>query len=58
MLPFASSARAVTIITMELLDDTLSGGPRTVTRTLKSPFARASREADYRMAWGFQGEKN
>lgn len=42
-----------TTITMELLDDTLPGGPRTVTRTFKAPFARASREADYRVAWAF-----
>ena len=48
-----------TIITMELLDDTMPGGPRTVTRTFKSPFARASREADYRVAWAFfLGDKN
>jgi hypothetical protein len=47
-----------TVITMELLDDTLPGGPRTVTRTFKSPFARASREADYRVAWAFfEGNK-
>ncbi|MDO8777979.1 MAG: class I SAM-dependent DNA methyltransferase [Burkholderiaceae bacterium] len=47
-----------TIITMELLDDTLPGGPRTVTRTFKAPFARASREADYRVAWAFFTESS
>jgi hypothetical protein len=34
-------------------DDTWPGGPRQVTRTFKAPFARASREDDYRTAWGF-----
>ena len=42
-----------TIVTMEVTDDTLPGGPRQVTRTFKSPFARASREDDYRTAWAF-----
>ena len=30
-----------------------AGGPRQVTRTFKAPFARASREDDYRIAWRF-----
>ena len=42
-----------TVVTMEVLDDTLPGGPRQVTRTFKAPFARASREDDYRTAWAF-----
>ena len=42
-----------TVITMEVTDDTLPGGPRQVTRTFKAPFARASREDDYRVAWAF-----
>jgi hypothetical protein len=40
-----------TVVTMEVTDDTLPGGPRQVTRTFKAPFARASREDDYRVAW-------
>ena len=32
---------------------TLPGGPRHVTRSFKAPFARASREDDYRTAWAF-----
>jgi hypothetical protein len=42
-----------TVVTMEITDDTLPGGPRQVTRTFKAPFARASREDDYRVAWAF-----
>lgn len=42
-----------TVITMTLLDDTWPGGPRTVVRRFTAPFARASREADYRVAWAF-----
>jgi hypothetical protein len=42
-----------TVVTMEVTDDTLPGGPRQVTRTFKAPFARASREDDYRVAWTF-----
>ncbi len=37
--------------TMLVTDDTLPGGPRQVARTFKAPFARASREDDYRVAW-------
>ena len=36
-----------------LTDDTWPGGPCTVGRTCKAPFARASREDDYRIAWAF-----
>lgn len=42
-----------TVVTMEVTDDTLPGGPRQVTRTFKAPFARASREDDYRVVWAF-----
>ncbi len=42
-----------TTITQWLLDDTLPGGPREVQRTYTAPFARASREDDYRLAWAF-----
>lgn len=42
-----------TVVTMEVTDDTLPGGPRQVTRTFKAPFERASREDDYRVAWAF-----
>ena len=42
-----------TVVTMEVTDDTLPGGPRQVIRTFKAPFARASREDDYRVAWAF-----
>jgi hypothetical protein len=42
-----------TTITQWVTDDTLPGGPRTVERTYVAPFARASREDDYRIAWAF-----
>ena len=42
-----------TTITQWLMDDTLPGGPREVLRTYTAPFARASREDDYRVAWAF-----
>ncbi|MFT3801173.1 MAG: class I SAM-dependent DNA methyltransferase [Burkholderiaceae bacterium] len=42
-----------TVITQWLRDDTLPGGPRTVERNWRAPFARANREADYRKAWAF-----
>lgn len=32
---------------------TLPGGSRQVIRTFKAPFARASREDDYRLAWAY-----
>lgn len=47
-----------TVVTMEVTDDTLPGGPRQVIRTFKAPFERASREDDYRMAWAFFEENN
>jgi hypothetical protein len=42
-----------TKIEMTVIDDTLPGGPRQVTRTFVAPFARANREEDYRIAWAF-----
>jgi hypothetical protein len=43
---------------MEVTDDTLPGGPRQVTPTFNAPFARASREDDYRLAWAiFEANK-
>lgn len=42
-----------TTVTQWLMDDTLPGGPREVQRTYTAPFARASREDDYRVAWAF-----
>lgn len=42
-----------TTITQWLMEDTLPGGPREVQRTYTAPFARASREDDYRVAWAF-----
>lgn len=41
------------IVTQWVRDDTLPGGPRTVERRYVAPFARADREADYRIAWPF-----
>ena len=40
------------------MDDTLPGGPREVQRTYTAPFARASREDDYRVAWEFFEESS
>jgi hypothetical protein len=42
-----------TVITMQVIDDTQPGGPRTVERRFVAPFARANREGDYRVAWDF-----
>jgi hypothetical protein len=42
-----------TVVTMQVQDDTQPGGPRTVHRRFIAPFARANREADYRVAWEF-----
>jgi hypothetical protein len=44
-----------TVVTMQVIDDTWPGGPRTVERRFVAPFARANREADYRLAWPFFG---
>jgi hypothetical protein len=40
-------------VTTTVTDDTQPGGPQTRTRTYTAPFALASREADYRIAWDF-----
>lgn len=40
-------------VTQWVTDDTLPGGPRTVERAYTAPFARTSREDDYRTAWAF-----
>lgn len=40
-----------TVVTQWVSDDTLPGGPRTVERRYVAPFALASREDDYRLAW-------
>ena len=46
-----------TVVTMQVIDDTQPGGPRTVERRFVAPFARAHCEADYRLAWEFfEGE--
>jgi len=42
-----------TVVAMVAANDTLPGEPRQVTRTFKAPFARASHEDDYRVAWAF-----
>jgi hypothetical protein len=42
-----------TKVDMTVTDDTLPGGPRQVTRTFTAPFAKASREDDYNVAWEF-----
>jgi hypothetical protein len=47
-----------TTVDMTITDDTLPGGPRQVTHTFKAPFARASREEDYRVAWEFFQNRN
>jgi hypothetical protein len=40
-----------TVATTTVTDDTLPGGPRSVERRYEAPFALASREEDYRIAW-------
>jgi hypothetical protein len=42
-----------TVVTQQVQDDTLPGGPCTVERCYVAPFARADREEDYRIAWDF-----
>jgi hypothetical protein len=48
-----SSLPAGSTVTTTVIDDTQPGGPRTRTRTYTAPFALASREEDYRIAWAF-----
>ena len=40
-----------TVITIQVIDDTWHGGPRTDERRFVAPFARANRETDYWLAW-------
>ena len=49
----AGTLLAGTSVTTTVRDDTQPGGPQTRTRTYTAPFALASREADYRIAWEF-----
>jgi hypothetical protein len=49
----AGKLPAGSTVTTTVLDDTQPGGPRTRTITYKAPFALASREDDYRIAWEF-----
>jgi hypothetical protein len=47
------SLPAGSIVKTTVIDDTQPGGPRACTRTYIAPFALASREEDYRIAWAF-----
>ncbi|MDP2805471.1 MAG: hypothetical protein Q8O24_05960, partial [Gallionellaceae bacterium] len=49
----AGSLPAGSTVTTTVQDDTQPGGPQTRTRSYIAPFALASREADYRIAWDF-----
>jgi len=49
----AGTLPAGSTVTTTVIDDTQPGGPQTRTRTYTAPFALASREADYRIAWVF-----
>ena len=49
----AGSLSAGSTVTTTVIDDTQPGGPQTRTRSYTAPFALASREADYRIAWEF-----
>ncbi|NMQ26325.1 class I SAM-dependent DNA methyltransferase [Candidatus Accumulibacter phosphatis] len=49
----AGSLPAGSTVTTTVIDDTQPGGPQTRTRSYTAPFALASREADYRIAWDF-----
>ena len=54
----AGTLPAGNTVTTTVIDDTQPGGPQTRTRTYTAPFALASREADYRIAWDyFEQEK-
>jgi hypothetical protein len=46
-----------TRIERQIIDDTLPGGPTARIRTYTAPFALASREDDYRLAWAFFEEQ-
>jgi hypothetical protein len=45
-------------VTTTVIDDTQPGGPQIRTRQYTAPFALASREADYRIAWEFFTNQN
>jgi hypothetical protein len=49
----AGTLPAGSTVTTTVQDDTQPGGTQTRTRSYTAPFALASREADYRIAWKF-----
>jgi hypothetical protein len=49
----AGALPAGSVVSTTALDDTQPGGARTVPRRYVAPFALASREEDYRIAWKF-----
>ena len=49
----AGTLPAGSTVSTTIQDDTQPGGPQTRTRVYTAPFALASREADYRIAWAF-----
>jgi hypothetical protein len=53
----AGTLPAGSTVTTTVLDDTQPGGPQTRTRSYTAPFALASREADYRIAWASSSRK-
>jgi hypothetical protein len=54
----AGTLPAGSTVTTTVIDDTQPGGPQTSTRSYTAPFALASREADYRIAWAFFENKS
>ncbi len=54
----AGSLPTGSTVTTTVIDDTHPGGIQTRTRTYTAPFALASREADYRIAWVFFATSN
>ena len=53
----AGTLPAGSTVTTTVIDDTQPGGPQTRTRSYTAPFALASREADYQIAWKFFADK-
>ena len=53
----AGTLPAGSTVTTTVQDDTQPGGPQTRTRQYTDPFALASREADYRIAWEFFAQR-
>lgn len=49
----AGTLPAGSTVTTTVIDDTQPSGPQTRSRSYAAPFALASREADYRIAWAF-----